>query len=167
MYQYKVKPMKRQYRTIALLPLLLLLLQGCDKHVYYTDELDVDETGWNMNDAAVFDVDVDDTLQVFDFFIDVRNSVHFPKANVFFFINTTFPDGSVAYDTLECPLADVEGHWYGRRTGRYVDSRYVFRRHVIFPRTGLYRFEILHGMRDTNVVGLKSVGLRIERFGTK
>lgn len=167
MYQYKVKPMKRQYRTIALLPLLLLLLQGCDKHVYYTDEHDVDETGWNMNDAAVFDVDVDDTLQVFDFFIDVRNSVHFPKANVFFFINTTFPDGSVAYDTLECPLADVEGHWYGRRTGRYVDSRYVFRRHVIFPRTGLYRFEILHGMRDTNVVGLKSVGLRIERFGTK
>ena len=105
--------MKRQYRTIALLPLLLLLLQGCDKHVYYTDEHDVDETGWNMNDAAVFDVDVDDTLQVFDFFIDVRNSVHFPKANVFFFINTTFPDGSVAYDTLECPLADVEGHWYG------------------------------------------------------
>ena len=159
--------MKRQYRTIALLPLLLLLLQGCDKHVYYTDEHDVDETGWNMNDAAVFDVDVDDTLQVFDFFIDVRNSVHFPKANVFFFINTTFPDGSVAYDTQECPLADVEGHWYGRRTGRYVDSRYVFRRHVIFPRTGLYRFEILHGMRDTNVVGLKSVGLRIERFGTK
>ena len=167
MYQYKVKPMKRQYRTIALLPLLLLLLQGCDKHVYYTDEHDVDETGWNMNDAAVFDVDVDDTLQVFDFFINVRNSVHFPKANVFFFINTTFPDGSVAYDTLECPLADVEGHWYGRRTGRYVDSRYVFRRHLIFPRTGLYRFEILHGMRDTNVVGLKSVGLRIERFGTK
>ena len=159
--------MKRQYRTFALLPLLFLLLQGCDKHVYYTDEHDVDETGWNMNDAAVFDVDVDDTLQVFDFFIDVRNSVHFPKANVFFFINTTFPDGSVAYDTLECPLADVEGHWYGRRTGRYVDSRYVFRRHVIFPRTGLYRFEILHGMRDTNVVGLKSVGLRIERFGTK
>ena len=60
----------------------------------------------------------------------------------------------------------MEGHWYGRRTGRYVDSRYVFRRHVIFPRTGLYRFEILHGMRDTNVVGMKSVGLRIERFVT-
>ena len=158
--------MKRRFTIVALLPLLLVMLQGCDKHVYFTDEHDVDETGWNMADAAVFDVDVDDTLQVFDFYIDVRNNVHFPKANVFFFINTTFPDGSVAYDTLECPLADVEGHWYGRRTGRYVDSRYVFRRHVIFPRTGLYRFEILHGMRDTNVVGMKSVGLRIERFET-
>lgn len=142
-----------------------VLTAACDKNVYYTVQQDVDETGWDMNDRLEFDVDVDDTLQLFDFYVDVRNSVHFPKANVFFFINTTFPDGSVAYDTLECPLADVEGHWYGRRTGRYVDSRFVFRRHVIFPRTGNYHFEVAHGMRDTSVVGLKSVGLRIEKFG--
>ena len=61
--------MKRQYRTFALLPLLFLLLQGCDKQVYFTDERDVDETGWNMADAAVFDVDVDDytiTLHYYD-----------------------------------------------------------------------------------------------------
>jgi gliding motility-associated lipoprotein GldH len=142
-----------------------VLTAACDKNVYYTVQQDVDETGWDMNDRLEFDVDVDDTLQLFDFYVDVRNSVHFPKANVFFFINTTFHDGSVAYDTLECPLADVEGHWYGRRTGRYVDSRFVFRRHVIFPRTGNYNFEVAHGMRDTCVVGLKSVGLRIEKFG--
>lgn len=142
-----------------------VLTAACDKNVYYTVQQDVDETGWDMNDRLEFDVEVEDTLQLFDFYVDVRNSVHFPKANVFFFINTTFPDGSVAYDTLECPLADVEGHWYGRRTGRYVDSRFVFRRHVIFPRTGNYHFEVAHGMRDTCVAGLKSVGLRIEKFG--
>ena len=60
----------------------------------------------------------------------------------------------------------MEGHWYGKRTGRYVDSRFVFRRHVLFPRSGRYHFELWHGMRDTNVTGLKSVGLRIEKFGT-
>ncbi len=158
----------RKLMRVTILALLFgaaVLTTACNKNVYYTSQQDVDEMGWNMNDKLDFDVDVQDTLQVFDFFIDVRNSVHYPKANVFFFINTTFPDGSVAYDTLECPLADVEGHWYGRRTGRYVDSRYVFRRHVIFPRKGNYHFEVFHGMRDTNVVGLKSVGLHIERFG--
>ena len=154
-----------RFGMIAMLPVWVAMWQSCDSRVHYTAQRDVDETGWNMNDKLVFDVDVEDTLQVYDFFIDVRNSVHYPKANVFFFINTTFPDQSVAYDTLECPLADVEGHWYGRRTGRYVDSRYVFRRHIIFPRSGRYHFEVAHGMRDTNVTGLKSVGLRIERFG--
>ena len=140
-------------------------LQGCDKNVFYAVEKDVDETGWNMSEPVTFDVDFEDTLQVYDFFIDVRNSVHYNKANTFFFINTTFPDGSVAYDTLECPLADIEGHWYGHRTGRYVDSRFVFQRHVIIPRAGRYQFKLYHAMRDTNLVGLKSVGLHIEYFG--
>lgn len=145
---------------------MVLVLQGCDKSVFYAVERDVDETGWNMNDFLKYDVEVEDTLQIYDFYIDVRNSAHYAKSNAFFFINTTFPDGSVAYDTLECPLADdVTGHWYGRRTGRYVDSRFVFRRNVIFPYSGNYHFEVGHGMRDTNVAGLKSVGLRIERKG--
>ncbi len=158
--------MNRKFGLAIMAACLAWIWQSCDSKVYYTAERDVDESGWNMNDRLNFDVDVEDTLQIFDFYIDVRNSVQYPKANTFFFINTTFPDGSVAYDTLECPLADVEGHWYGKRTGRYVDSRFVFRRHVIFPRSGRYHFELWHGMRDTNVTGLKSVGLRIEKFGT-
>ena len=155
-------------RKISVIILLAtaFCLAGCDRNVFYAVERDVDETGWNMSQPLVFDVNIQDTLQVYDFFIDVRNSVHYPKANTFFFIHTTFPDGSVSYDTLECPLADVEGHWYGHRTGRYVDGRYVFQRHVILPRAGRYRFEVFHGMRDTNVVGLKSVGLRIEYFAS-
>ena len=156
--------MRKFLLSIAIV-VVALSLQGCDKNVFYAVEKDVDETGWNMSDPVTFDVDFEDTLQVYDFFIDVRNSVHYNKANTFFFINTTFPDGSVAYDTLECPLADVEGHWYGRRTGRYVDSRFVFQRHVIIPRSGRYHFQLYHAMRDTNLVGLKSVGLHIEYFG--
>ena len=156
--------MRKFLLSIAIM-VAALSLQGCDKNVFYAVEKDVDETGWNMSDPVTFDVDFEDTLQVYDFFIDVRNSVHYNKANTFFFINTTFPDGSVAYDTLECPLADVEGHWYGRRTGRYVDSRFVFQRHVIIPRAGRYQFKLYHAMRDTNLVGLKSVGLHIEYFG--
>ena len=156
--------MRKFLLSIAIM-VAALSLQGCDKNVFYAVEKDVDETGWNMSDPVTFDVDFEDTLQVYDFFIDVRNSVHYNKANTFFFINTTFPDGSVAYDTLECPLADVEGHWYGRRTGRYVDSRFVFQRHVIIPRAGRYHFQLYHAMRDTNLVGLKSVGLHIEYFG--
>lgn len=156
--------MRKFLLSIAII-VAFLGLQGCDKNVFYAVEKDVDETGWNMNDPVTFDVVFEDTLQVYDFFIDVRNSVHYNKANTFFFINTTFPDGSVAYDTLECPLADLQGHWYGHRTGRYVDSRFVFQRHVIIPRAGHYHFQLYHAMRDTNLVGLKSVGLHIKYFG--
>lgn len=154
----------KRYTILLILLSGLFLVMGCDKQVYYAHEEDVDELGWNKDDALLFDVNVTDTMELYDFFIDVRNSVRYDKANAFFFINTTFPDGSIAYDTLECPLADLQGRWYGRCTGRYVDNRYYFRKHVLFPRSGNYHFEITHGMRDTNVAGLKSVGIRIVRI---
>lgn len=154
----------KKYQTLILVATAALLLFSCNSRVYYTNEIDVDEQGWNKDDALQFDVAVDDTLQMFDFYIDIRNTARYSYANTFLFINTTFPDGSVAYDTLECPLADLQGHWYGRRTGRFIDSRFVFRRHVIFPHSGHYHFAVSHGMRDTNVVGLRSVGLHIEKF---
>lgn len=152
-----------KHRIQILLALLLLsALVSCNKKVFYSNDQRVNEKGWNMNEKLMFDIDVTDTLRLYNFFVDLRISNQYPYSNTFFFINTTFPDGGVAYDTLECPLADVDGRWYGKPTGHYIDNRYAFRQRMIFPTTGHYHFEIGHAMRDTNIVGIKNVGLRIE-----
>lgn len=141
----------------------LILLTACDGSVYYDESRSVNEHGWLPADKLTFDVDVDDTVHLFNFLIGVRNSVSYPYSNTFLFINTTFPDGSVAKDTLECPLTDLSGRWYGKRTGRYIDSRYRLRgTSVRFPMEGLYRFEVVNGMRDSAISGLKDISLRIE-----
>lgn len=158
-----MKHMRKIY-YFSLFCFAMAMVQGCGREVFYSDEYDANERGWNKDDKAQFSVAVEDTLGLYNFFIDVRNSKKYAYSNFFLFINTTFPDGSVAHDTLECPLADDEGHWLGRKTGCYVDNRYYLRKHVIFPMSGTYRFEIGHGMRDTNVTGIKSVGLHIERL---
>lgn|SRR5574344_1115694 len=154
--------MKHFLHIVILVSLSTLLLCGCDRSVMFTDDQRVDEKGWNLKDKLYFDVDVTDTMKLYTFFVNLRVDNQYPYSNAFFFINTTFPDGGVAADTLECPLADVDGRWYGKQTGRYIDNRYVFRKNMIFPAKGRYRFEIGHAMRDTNVVGIKNVGLRIE-----
>ena len=139
-----------------------LLAVSCDGSLFYADHRSVKPSGWPMDEPVSFDVEVNDTVQAYNFLVELRNTVEYPYSNTFFFIRTTFPDGTVADDTLECPLADAEGRWYGKRTGRYVDSRYYFRRNARFPMPGSYRFEFAHGMRDTAVCGLRDVGLRIE-----
>lgn len=120
-----------------------------------------------MNDKLTFDVDVKDTARLYTFLVDLRLTADYPYSNVFFFITTTFPDGGVAADTLECPVASPDGQWVGKRTGGYIDNRYIFRKNMIFPATGSYTFEIQHGMRDTNITGIKNVGLRIEYSDNK
>lgn len=153
--------MKRLH-TLLLILLVAAAFVACDGKVHYCNDQRVDEHGWNLGDKLYFDVDVDDTTRLYSFFIDLRVSSDFPYSNAFLFVNTTRPDGGISHDTIECPLADASGQWYGKRTGRYIDNRYAFRKNMIFPSTGEYRFEIVHAMRDTNVLGIKNVGLRIE-----
>lgn len=152
----------------AIIPFLLLTLVaiGCESGVYYDKQVAVDQHGWLPSDEAVFEVNVTDTTQIFNFLLEVRNNIDYPYANTFFFIHTLFPDGSIAYDTLEFPLADPSGRWLGRRTGRYIDTRYYFRRNARFPQEGTYQFAISNGMRDSAITGLHDVGLRIE-YSTK
>lgn len=143
-----------------------MALAACDGSVYYDESHSVNEHGWLPQDTLTFDVDVDDTVHLFNFLVEVRNSVEYPYSNTFLFINTTFPDGSVAYDTMECPLADPEGRWLGKRTGRYVDARYRLRGgSARFPMTGRYRFAVTNGMRDSAISGIKDIGLRVEYSG--
>ena len=150
--------------AIALLP---LMLTACDGSVYYDESRSVDEYGWQPADSVCFDVAVDDTNRIFNFLFEVRNSVSYPYSNTFLFIRTTFPDGSYAQDTMEYPLADPSGKWYGRRTGRYIDTRYYFRRNARFPMEGNYRFTVTNGMRDSAIAGLKDISLRIEYSNMK
>ena len=143
-----------------------MALAACDGSIYYDESRSVNEHGWLPQDTLTFDVDVDDTVHLFNFLVEVRNSVTYPYSNTFLFINTTFPDGSVAYDTMECPLADPEGRWLGKRTGRYVDARYRLRGgSARFPMTGRYRFAVTNGMRDSAISGIKDIGLRVEYSG--
>ena len=149
---------------LTILPLALILLTSCNKKVFYAEDHHVDEKGWNINEKLEYDIVSPDATTYYNFLIDIRNTTKYPYDRTFLFINTTFPDGSIAHDTLECPLADVTGQWYGKQSGHYINNRYYFRKNVRFPQKGHYHFEILHGMRDTNIIGIKNVGFRIEHI---
>lgn len=155
--------MKRYAKVLGLLLGVAVVVSSCDRNLYYSDNQSVNESGWGLDTPLEYEVEITDTMQYFDIFIDLRNSVDYGFANTFLFITTTFPDSTFAKDTLECPLADETGRWYGKSSGRYVDNRYYFRRKVRFPQMGTYRFSIIHGMRSEKLEGLKDVGLRFEK----
>lgn len=153
-------------RNVTLTIALACLVAACSNNVYYSEHENVDPDGWNMNDTKYFTVDVNNTQRLFNFYVDLRNTNDYPYSKTFLFIKTTFPDGGIAIDTMECPLANPEGQWYGKTSGKYVDNRYFLRKNVIFPQTGQYTFAITQGTRDTNLVGIKDVGIVIE-YATK
>lgn len=157
-----IKPIK------SIVLLAVLLLTACDGTVYYSEYADTRESGWDVADSVCFDVPVDDTTHLFDLLVEVRNNVDYSYSNLFLFVNTTFPDGSLSRDTMELPLADPSGAWLGKHSGRYVDSRYRLRGQPMrFPMMGNYRFAITHGMRDNAVKGIAHLGFLVEYSNAK
>ena len=153
----------RKRHLSFLLSLTLLLLAGCDSNVLYNESFRIDENGWNANDTKVFNLKAEDTSSTFLCCIDLRNRNDYAFSNIYLSIKTIFPDGSVAADTnIEFVLAEPDGRWLGRETGRYIDGRYPFC-YFHFPQAGAYQFVVGHAMRDSILPGIKDLGIHIER----
>lgn len=145
-------------------PLLLVLtLVACDRNVVYDESHRIDEEGWDASNKLVFNYDADDTASTYLCCFDIRNCDDYPYSNVYFNIKTIYPDGAVAVDTnLQFILAEKDGRWLGRESGRYIDGRYPFC-FFKFPQRGSYQFVVSHAMRDTVLTGIRDVSFVILR----
>jgi len=119
---------------------------------------------WKSSDIVKFTVPLNDSVQPYNFYINIRNSTDYKYSNLYLFIKTFYPSGKISVDTVECYLADNEGKWLGKRSGKVVDNRILFRRAVQFRHTGTYSFEFEQAMRVDELSGIKDFGIRIEKF---
>jgi gliding motility-associated lipoprotein GldH len=150
------------HKTIYILIITFITI-SCSKPPLIDKSMNVNESAWNVKDKFNADIIVDDTLSSFNFFINIRNTTDYKFSNFFLFIRTKFPNGQKAIDTLECLITDGEGKWLGKGNGKIKDNKILLKQHAIFPMKGSYQFEIEHAMREDNISGIKSIGLRIEK----
>jgi gliding motility-associated lipoprotein GldH len=140
-----------------------VLLASCGDQVLFEQNIKIDDAVWNSKKPVVFEVDVQDTVTGYDFFINVRNTGAYKYSNFYMFINTGFPFGKTIADTVECPMATPDGEWLGSGVGDLHDQSIMFKRTVNFPVKGKYRFEFIQAMREDPLSGISDIGLRIEK----
>lgn len=140
-----------------------VLLVACDTKRYYENNLPIKNEVWNVNDKPFFEVEVEDTLKLFNFYINLRNNSSYEYSNIYLFLNTYFPNGEQSRDTIECILADSRGYWLGKGT-EIIEHQILFKRGVRFPMPGVYRFEFEQAMRKDELEDILDIGLRIEYF---
>jgi gliding motility-associated lipoprotein GldH len=142
---------------------IVLVFSSCTKPpvaaVYKTLPLE----GWHKDSLYSFSIDVTDTVNQLNFFLDVRHDATYPYANFYAFMKTTLPNGKEVRDTLECIFAKPNGEWLGSGLGDVLDNKVLFRYKKRFPMGGKYQFELGHGMRDTILPAVQNIGLIIEK----
>lgn len=141
---------------------LIALLASCGNDSLINETTEVDHGEWSFNDVKGFDFEVGDTLSPHNFYLLIRHGGTYKYQNLIMIVKTYFPDNTFKSDTIDCPLADPSGRWFGNGLGDLLDNRVMFKRNVQFPLSGPYKIELQHAMRSDTVHEIYDVGLSIE-----
>lgn len=159
----------RFVRTVLVLVVLMAVV-SCNKNVEYSQYQAIDaNTGWARNNLLKFEYEAKDTNQLYDVYINVRNSEGYAFRNLFMFLHTTYPNGTKMTDTLECILADDKGKWLGSGMGDLFDNSILFKKNARFRQLGKYNFTFEQAMRfgDKNTIdplpNISDIGITIEK----
>ncbi|MDG1135334.1 MAG: gliding motility lipoprotein GldH [Bacteroidales bacterium] len=146
--------------------LILILLVGitiisCQKNTIINQSIDIPSEGWHKNNAVEFKVDVQDSLQNYDFQISIRNTINYRYSNLYVFLITEFPNGNFTRDTLEFMLANPEGKWLGTGWSSIKENNILLNKNMRFPISGEYRLLLQQAMRTDTLEGINSLGISV------
>jgi len=153
----------RNIRYIVGLLIFPLLLCSCDPKRLFEENRVVDKGIWSSTEKQIFEVTIPDTTLRYNVYLNIRNAMEYPYSNLYIFMQTVFPDGRIARDTIECALADYDGRWLGSGMGSVKYNRFLLQNGVSFRQKGTYRFELEQAMRVNELKGIRDIGLRIEK----
>jgi gliding motility-associated lipoprotein GldH len=134
---------------------------SCHRSPFYQKNDSMPNETWNIDSTLVYEFTILDSLQYYNFYIDVRNTTSYPYQNLYLFFTTQFPDSTMFTDTLNCILSDAFGRWTGKGTGKLKENRFVLKSKVRFPQTGTYIFTAQQAMREDNLTGITNFGITL------
>lgn len=152
-----------QTGSLILTGLLLVLFAACDDKRIFEESAKIDNGQWRSDNILRFSPVISDTLCGYNIYIDVRNDISYSYSNLYLFMKTTFPNGRIARDTIECRLADYDGKWLGSGSGNVRFNRFLFQHAIRLPVSGSYRFDLEQAMRVKELNGILDIGFRIDR----
>ena len=159
----QIMPRNPERKTLLLLLLLMVGIVSCDSNRVFEEHIPLNKGVWNVKNQLKFDVAISDLLSRYNIYLNVRNGPEYPYSNLFLFMNTLSPSGTVSRDTIELTLADYDGRWLGSGMGSVKFSRFLFRKDMQFKQKGAYRFTIEQAMRVRELKGIHDIGFRIEK----
>lgn len=150
----------------SVLLVAILLLSSCSNNVVYSKYETFENNEWYAKNKANFDVEMTDINSFHDISVMVRHADAYPYSNLYLFLTTTYPDGKVTLDTLECILSNPKGEWMGNGAGDIFDITIPLKQSTRFPLAGKYNFKFEQAMRTDPLPLIMDFGFEIKKTKT-
>lgn len=148
-----------------LLVIITWVLSSCNKGVLYQKYVPLPDNVWDVKNPIVFNVDINDTVNYYNVFVNIRNADNYGYSNLYIFIDVLSPTHIQERDTMQCILADPNtGKWLGQGLGDIWDNKILFKRNVRFRQRGEYAIRYTQAMREDKLPMIMDVGLTVEQI---
>lgn len=117
----------------------LLIIVGCGESPMFTKAVSFKNQTWDIDQKPQFDVEINDTTKAYGFRLILRTTTDYSYSNLWIFLKTIAPDGSVAREPYQIPIAYEDGSWIGERSGSIIESELSFAPRKL-PLKGKYTF---------------------------
>jgi gliding motility-associated lipoprotein GldH len=150
-------------KVIAIFFIFTFIFSACNRNKVYEEYIKIDDYVWHNDKNIKFEFDIEDSLSLYNVYINVRHANFYPYNNLWLFVTSSAPNGAKSVDTIECVLAGNNGKWLGDGLGDIWDFQKPWKLNVRFGYKGKYRIEMEQAMRVDALTGVMDMGLKVEK----
>jgi len=156
---------------ISLFIIMLGLLSSCSNNTVFSEYQAVENNKWHKDLVFSFDVEIQDTISQNAIYLNLRNDKDYEFNNIFLIVGIDYPNKTKIIDTLEYKMTDDKGVFLGTGFTDIKENKLELKESVIFPTTGVYKFQVQQAMRKNGqekgvefLNGITDVGIQIEKL---
>ncbi|MDX5438534.1 MAG: gliding motility lipoprotein GldH [Pontibacter sp.] len=148
---------------------LVLLLTACDPARVYEQNVDLPEGNWQIDNAPVFEFEINDTTQLYDVFFNIRYNLRYDYYNLYLRHQLIGPDNTqISAKLHEVLLMDSKtGKPLGNGSSDTYDLQVLALDNVKFSKQGKYSLKLTQYMRRDPLPHILAVGVRVAENTTE
>lgn len=165
-YKISLKKMRLLFMLVGFIA--ILFLGSCENFEMnsYFKKVAIPHQAWKGNEPLVFEINVEDVIAPYYYFLYLQHDDHYPYSNFWGEISVYRGNDSIPILTqrIEADLADNRGNWLGAGTQDIVQHKipFSFKEPLEFGDAGIYRFELKQLMR-IDPLPMISAGVLMEK----
>lgn len=137
------------------------IITGCLDNPLYEKNISINNYSWGYRQTPEFNVNVADTNQRFDLYLNLRHTSHYKYSNISLLIEEVSPKKQIKEYHVKLQLTTSDGRWKGIGTGNILSNQILFLKDHHFSDTGEYTFRIKQNMRINPLTEIVDVGMKV------
>ncbi len=144
---------------------ILFIFSSCQPDFYFEENKPLGNEGWTYSNKLDYTISIDDTLQLYNIYLNINHSTEYAYQNIYLMIHTKYPSGKTVSEQLPIDFADKTGQWYGKCNSDKCKLGVNLQKDAFFNSPGAYTISIEQFMRIDSLPGISDITLMLEDTG--